>query len=299
MNIIWMIIIMNTAITSIWSILRIIRKRDVKYAIILFFVPLFGYVLYYLPRWAFMIRKQAGYDRDSLVNRIPVERTVEQTDLEAAFRVAPIQDVLVAGNDMEKRQILLSRLKKNMDESYDSIKVARDDADSESVHYVSSVRMELYKKYYAELEAARTLYIEKKMSEDQETAKESLLRILNEFIRSDLLQKVEMDIFMEEYCERFQDMNRQKYPNAYNNYVYFLCVLYRETEIRLELKEENASLWGYETYNRLLSYFYNENEKETFYWIMKKLRSSRLLLDQKGMELVRFWKEEDTNHVVI
>ncbi len=299
MDILWTIMIVNTVLTAIWSIVRIIRKRDAKYAMILFFVPVFGFVLYYLPRWIFMIRKQAGYDRDSLVNRIPVERTVEQADLEDAFRVAPIQDVLVAGNDMEKRQILLSRLKKNIDESYDSIKVAKDDEDSESVHYVSSVRMELYKKYYTELDSARKLYEENKTQTDSQMAKEKLLHVLNAFIRSDLLQKVEMDIFMDEYCERFQDMNRHKYPDAYNNYVYFLCVLRREEEIHMELIEENAAIWEYETYNQLLSFYYNKNEKEAFFWIMKQLRKSKLLLDQKGMELVRFWKEEDANHVIV
>lgn len=294
MDILWMIIIGNTILATIWLLVRLIRKRDAKYAILFYFIPIFGFILYYVPIWVLMIRKRVGYDRDSLVNRIPVDKTVEQVDLEEAFRLAPIQDVLIEGSDMEKRQLLLNRLKKDMNSSYETIKEAKNDSDSESVHYVSSVRMELYNKNYTELESAREAY----RNQNGEDEKRNLLKILSDFIHSDLLQEIEQKMYMEEFCNLFKDSNKKNFVEAYNDYIRFLCDMKYDKDVHLELKKGNVEYWNYETYNQLLNYFYDEKEKNNFYWVMKELKNSKLLLDQRGINLIRFWQEGGSVDVI-
>ena len=280
MGILLIIVIVNTILSTIWMSIRLIRKRDIKYVIIFYFIPMFGFMIYYFPRWTLMIRKKVGYDRASLVNRIPVEESIEQINLEEAFRVVPLQDALTEGSDAEKRHLLLERLKKDMNHSYEMIKDAKDDSDSESVHYVSSVRMELYNKYYLELEMAHKAFEETNDVEftgDKNKIKENLFHVLSEFIHSDLLQEIEKKIYMEEFCELFVGADKNLFEEAYNDYLLFLCNLEYEKKILLELDEKNTEYWTYEAYNQLLDYFYRKKRKDEFlldYGELKEVKDS-------------------------
>lgn len=301
MDILLIIIIANTILSTIWMLIRLIRKKDIKYVIIFYFTPVLGFMIYYFPRWTLMIRKRVGYDRASLVNRIPVEESIEQINLEEAFRVVPLQDVLAEGSDTEKRQLLLERLKKDMNHSYEMIKDAKDDSDSESVHYVSSVRMELYNKYYSELEMARKDFEkinDEEFTDNRDEIKTNFFSVLSEFIHSDLLQEIEKKIYMEEFCKLFVGVDKNLFKKAYNDYMLFLCNLDYEKEILQELDEKNTEYWTYEIYNQLLDYSYRKKRKDDFYWIMENLKKSNILLDQRGIELIRYWQEGGKDNVI-
>lgn len=295
MKILMYLIICNTMISMLCLYMRMARKKDWRVAILFLLIPGLGFLLYYVPVIAFGIHKKAGYDRDSLVSRIHVDKTVEKLDMESAFGVVPLQDVLLQGSNKEKRRLLLNQVKRGIDKSYHTIKVAGEDTDSESVHYVSAVRMELYHKYYQRMEKARK---EWESGIDNQQSKEKLLDALSQFIKSDLLQTMEKTLYMKEFCELFPVEEKNQYVKSYNDFLCFCCELKRDEQIIAELSEENTPLWEYRTYKEILNYFYEKEEKEHFYWVMNQLSKSDLVLDNEGVQMIRYWQGGNENIVI-
>lgn len=295
MNILVLIIVVNAIGALLWYIINRKKGRDGRLILLFLLIPVFGYLLYYLPRWWFYLRSSVGYDRDSLVNRIHIDKAVEELDLQEAYSVVPVQDVLLHGNNHEKRKLLLNQLKKGIDSSYQIIRSAEADSDSESVHYVSAARMELYNKWYQKLDKARNRYEE---NIENEVAKAELFSCLSTFISSNLLQNAEKTLYMEQFCSLFADNDRTQYVEAYNDYLVFLCELNEKDGLYNEINEDHSKIWTYETYKRILNYLYEMGEKERFYGVVTYLRNSKLVLDNEGIQLIRYWQTGGQEHAV-
>ena len=236
-----------------------------------------------------------AYDRESLVSRIHIEKAIEGIDPEEAYRVVPIRDALIESSNREKRNLILSQLKKGIQSNYRTIKVAEMDEDSETVHYVSAVKMEVYNKLYKEVTEGYKLYNENPKNMD---VKEKLLNNLSEFIHSGLLQKVERNLYIKKFCDLFQGEDKFYYQDAYNDYIGFLCEMEHDDLLEMELTKDCSLLWNYKTYKQLLNYYYKKGNQKNFYWTLDMLCQSKIVLDQEGIQMIRYWKTGEHTHAI-
>ena len=282
------LILGNAVLTLLWAAIRISRKQNAWMAVLFFLLPWFGFLIYGVPKLVWKCAKTTGYDRESLVGRHQVERAAQKLDEKLAFDVVPVQDALTWGSNHEKRRLLLEQMKQGIDTRYQTIKQAGSDSDSESVHYVSAAKMELYNRHYEELAAAQRAWDEQ--PEDPER-KQRLLGVLRHFLDSDLLQQVETELYLTRYCDLFDPEDEGNEPENYRAYLDYCCRLGLRDQIDAQLKKEKSALWDFETFKTLLRYFYDQKDSQRFYLVLQWLKESSLVLDQEGIELITNWQE--------
>ena len=273
------------------------NKSKLFFSLFFLFLPLIGYIIYLVSMAVIKFYNSKLYDRLSLVNRYKSDEEIHSPDVEKELDIIPINDAMVMSNANEKRKLLIDQLKKDIHVNYKNILDASDDEDSETAHYVASVKMEVYNKLNLALQKALKAYEHSKRVKDRSLSSTySLLSALIDVIESKLLSENELSLYIMRYCEIVEEEKLIASKEINLEQVKFLdkFIMYSvsikryinviETFNKIPKKYRNERM-----YIQILKMYYETNQEDNFNKIFNDLRSSSIPLSSEGLELVRFW----------
>lgn len=271
------------------------------------FLPLIGFIIYIVSMIVIKYLNSKLYDRLSLVNRYKSEEEIHSPDVDKELNIIPINDAMVMANSFEKRKLLLEQLKKDIHINYKSILDASEDKDTETAHYVASVKMEVYNKLNLALQKAVKTYENGKNEGSKQNnifATYSLLTALINVIESKLLSDNELSLYIKKYCDlverelltRNEEISLEL-VEFYNKFIIYSVYIKSYTHViatfnKIPKKHRNERM-----YIQILKMYYDTNQEDNFKKIFNDLRNSSIPLSSEGLELVRFWllKQENRN----
>ena len=272
-------------------------RKGQKAFLALFFLalPVLGFVLYFVVLGMGRIRNRKIYDRDSLVGRSNVEKSLLRPDMEKELDIVPVEDAMAVESNEEKRKFFLNELKKDLYRNYREILPAGRDRDSESAHYVASARMEVYRNLYDKIREGVEEY-----SKDSKSAEKlsSLLFRIADLANSGLLSKGENEIYKKKYCDIFamtsESLKKQFEWREFEQQIIFLVDLKRFEEAEHVWKKMAKGNRTEKGYARMLELYYEQKDRQEFHRVLDELRGSGIVLSPDGMNMVRFWLAERT-----
>jgi hypothetical protein len=270
------------------------EKNKCILAVYFLFVPILGFMIYFIPRKIVEKKKNCFYDRDSFVKRLDIEKIQEIPTLQKELDVIPVEDAMAVGSNLEKRNLLLEQLKKDIYSNYKVLLAANDDADSESAHYVAAAKMEVYRYINEEVLKAKSEF------EGDETNVDKIfgyLEKLSEYIESELLSEKEKNIYMAKYCEVINIVNKNPditFLSIHNsNFISYLVELKRYDEaenfwngLRDEERDEKS-------YMNMLLMYYKLKKKNEFYDCIAQIEQSSIKLSAESLQFLRYWKKRN------
>lgn len=270
------------------------EKNKCILAVYFLFVPILGFMIYFIPRKIVEKKKNCFYDRDSFVKRLDIEKIQEIPTLQKELDVIPVEDAMAVGSNLEKRNLLLEQLKKDIYSNYKVLLAASDDADSESAHYVAAAKMEVYRYINEEVLKAKSEF------EGDETNVDKIfgyLEKLSEYIESELLSEKEKNIYMAKYCEVINIVNKNPditFLSIHNsNFISYLVELKRYDEaenfwngLRDEERDEKS-------YMNMLLMYYKLKKKNEFYDCIAQIEQSSIKLSAESLQFLRYWKKRN------
>lgn len=284
-----------------------IKNRSKLFLSLFFlFLPLIGFIIYIVSLFLIKYLNSKLYDRLSLVNRYKSEEEIHSPDVNKELNIIPINDAMVIANTFEKRKLMLEQLKKDIHVNYKNILDASDDKDSETAHYVASVKMEVYNKLNLDLQKAIKMYEDGKNVNSKEidiSATHSLLSALINVIESKLLSESELSLYIIKYCDLVEEelltisekINTEiiKFLDKFITYSVYIkrYVNVITTFNRIPKKHRNERM-----YIQILKMYYDTNQEDNFKKIFNDLRNSSIPLSSEGLELVRFWLLKQNSH---
>lgn len=274
----------------IWHLAH--KQKKAWMALFFLILPVLGYIVYYLPAWIARIVGTGEYDRESLIRRLEIEKGVQKPQVAKELNIIPVEDAMAAGTNLEKRRLLQEQLKKDIYKNYKVVLPAAQDKDSESAHYVAAAKMEAYRYMHERMKEKIDRFAE---HPEQQEAFCDMLKVLNEYIQSDLLAEKEAGIYKKRYCEILETANQElKAQIDAPEWACYLSYLagsgnYEQAEETYEKLEETQK--DENVYFEMLDMYYFQKNKEKFYQCLDELKASSVLLTAEGLKTLRYWEE--------
>lgn len=289
-----MVLLIGNLIAAVcYAVVKAVRNEGAGVTVFFLFLPVLGFVLYFLPRILGRLFGQGKYDRASLVGRNSIKKMEEHPNMEEELNVVPVEDAMAINENREKRALLLRQLKKDISENYKALLAAEKDEDSESVHYVAATKMEVYRVLHQHwLECSRAY------EQDQEGSEKfrEVCEALRKLIESQVLSGREQEMYRKKYCSLMEaqvlidesvllDLDYEKWMAYLIELERFQAAEQLWDQRRDRLKNENS-------YMKMTELFYRRREKKKFHACIAELQKDRQIrLSAQGLERVRYWMQ--------
>ena len=273
-----------------------VHKRQ-SLAILLFFIflPILGFLIYFIPHKVKEWMGIENYDRESLVKRFEIGKSAEHPDIERELNVVPIEDAMAISQNTEKRSLLLNQLKKDIHSNYKEIMAAKNDKDSESAHYVAAAKMEVYRVQQKKWTKTLNEYEENPKSPTNYTV---VIKALKDFINSDLMSAKEQEMYKRKYCELIKNQSSvQETLITDEDYTVYLSYL-----IDLKCYDEADKFWNKHkrhvenetAYMKMMEMFFDIKSEDKFNNCVKELQENATIrLSANGLEALRYWLKKE------
>lgn len=287
-------LVVNLALSALYAAVSGIRHEDMGMALFFVFLPGLGFLLYFLPGLLRAFLKNAGVDREAvLTHAFEIERQPEHPDVREALNLVPVEDAMAVSGNAEKRALLLAQLKKDLKENYRVLLAAAQDEDSETVHYVSAAKMEIYRLQQTRWLECRRDY--ERDPEDPEIYHEACDALL-EMLSSGVLSKREQSAYRKRLCALVQGQIDSRESEVsleeYEGYLDALIELGQYAQAELLWQGHSDRLQSEAAYHDMLKMFYQMGERKEFESVLDELRKNRQVrLSPRGLERVRYWTE--------
>lgn len=294
----WIVLAVNLFCAILYAVVKLGRKEGAGTAVFFLFLPVLGFVIYFVPRLVQKLLGEERYDRDSLVQRFQIDRLAEHPDVREELSVVPVEDAMAVSENAEKRALLLKQLKKDASGSYRVLLAAENDQDSESVHYVAAAKMEAYRMQQQRWADCRAAYIE---DPDDPEKYHAACDALGTIIEGSVLSAREKEMHQRKYCGLIREQERRRVSvisrREYEAYLSYLVDLNEYDRARRLWEERRDQVKSEAAYMKMMELFYKASDSEGFQSCVRQLQADKdIRLSAQGLERLRYWMarcEED------
>lgn len=292
--ILWFLII-NFIFVICYGIYRAYIKQEIGVIFFHLFLPGLSLLIYFLPHW---IQKFVGienYDRESLVKRYKIEKSLERPDIKTELDVVPVEDAMAVSKNSEKRSLLLNQLKKDIHSNYKELMAAENDKDSESVHYVAAAKMEVYR-----IQQKKWVKVFKEYENNPESISHYIKTVnaLKDFIDSNLMSIKEKELYQKSYCQLIENQMEKKESfisdEQFEAYLIYLADLKKYEKAEKFWKSNRDKVRSETCYMKIMEMFYEMRSEEKFKNCIKELQAdAEIRLSADGLDKLRYWLKEE------
>lgn len=272
---------------------RIVRKQKygLETAAVILFCPVAGVFCLAGAHLVSGFLKDREPDYEHLSFRKDKRFSVRPADTEAAYYMAPFEDILRLGSNAEKRITLLRILKQERHKTISYITNALGDEDTETSHYAASAVLS-----YTQEQGGVISRLVEECRQDKGSLEKA--RLAAEYIRDYLdsgtlsqWEKAGYERLIGEVMESAILAGREEAKGQDYQLLIRAC--------RGMGEDQKARTWG-ETYLErfpqdegaylvLLPIYYEQGEKEVFFRLLNRLKESEIMLSREGIAQLRFW----------
>lgn len=292
MSLLMGILLANLILSLFYAGVKIKQHQGPGMVLFFIFLPVVGFILYFIPIWTHKFLKIIGIDREAvLTHAFEVEKMPEHPDVREALNVVSVEDAVAISDTEEKRALLLNQLKKDINENYKILLMAEQDEDSEMAHYIAATKMEVYRMQQTRWLESRRDYEE---SPDDPEKFHVLCLALIDMLESQVLSDREQKVYRKRFCDLIQS-KRQEDPDVIlqresEEYLCCLIDLERYADAELFWKTNRDRMGSEVSYQEMLKMYYQRGDRKNFEKVFSDLRQRRdIRLSPAGLEQLRYW----------
>ncbi len=279
----------NLICAVLYAVVKAVRKEGAGVALFFLFLPVLGFIIYFLPRLVQKLLGKESYDRDSLVQRFHIDRMAEHPDVREELGVVPVEDAMTVSGSTEKRALLLRQLKKDSRENYKVLLAAENDEDSESVHYVAAAKMEAYRLQQQNWIACSQAH------EDDPGDPEKFHRAcaaLEAMIGGSVLSPMEQRMYQKKYCSMVSEReDGETNPEEYETYLAYLVELEEYEAAERFWAQHRDQVKSEAAYLKMMELFHQKGDWAGLRACVVQLQADQeVRLSARGLEQLRYWR---------
>lgn len=295
LNIILMILLINAIIGLIHSIFLLIQKEFVKSFLMFVFIlvcPVFAICFLLISWFDRRIFLGKNIDLNDLSFNRNKREVIAEPDFDKEINIVSIEEALIISDNQDKRRVILDALKENSDKSITMIVNALEDEDSETSHYAASI--------IADVKADFKVTVQQMSEKLREFPQDEeitilMLEYINTFLEKKLLSEVEEITYISQY--------EQLMVNLYNHHPVAITGMYYRWLINhlISAKKGNEAItWaeraleqypmGIDVYKANLKLFYELGDRDKFFEILNRLKSTNMDYDSESTNLIQFYQ---------
>lgn len=209
MEIMIFILLSINAIASLLIYRKNMEAMTLTSLLLMLLIPLAGAGIVLLFRESVSHKWKFSYDCNEITERKQMNDLMIHPHIDEELNIVPITDAMAVSSNYAKRSMMLSQMKKNLTQNYRVLIGATRDKDTETAHYASALKMEIYSKQQIALQQSRKQY------QKNSTVENGLnyLERMNSFIKSGLLSEYEKKMQEDQFCNLVEKLSLDKLSN--------------------------------------------------------------------------------------
>ena len=283
------VLVINLICSILYAVVKAVRKEGAGVALFFLFLPVLGFVIYFLPRLVQKLLGKENYDRDSLVHRFQIDRMAEHPNVQEELGVVPVEDAMAVSGSTEKRALLLRQLKKDSSENYKVLLPAENDEDSESVHYVAAAKMEAYR-----LQQQNWMDCSQAHEDDPRDPEKfhRACAALEALIGGSVLSPMEQKMYKKKYCALVRAWeDGEPAQEEYETYLTYLVELGEYEAAEQFWAQRRDRVRSEAAYLKMMELFHQEENWAGLRACVLQLQADReVRLSAHGLERLRYWR---------
>lgn len=292
MNSVQIFLLVNTGTAGLYFLIN--RHRPQRLLAVLFLIlPGLGFAFYFIPAFLFRITQHHNlYDESNVRLNLVQEDFAHDPDVAEEINEVSFHEAATVASSQEKRSLLMGILRHDLMQSPDLLQSALDDNDTETAHYAASASLEINRRLKNEVQALEARhYAEPANYENLRSLLDGVARLL-EF---SLLTGRETYF----YRSKQQDLYHQLEllgPDSVTETDWIswseaLLAIQQPYEALAKAVAANTRFPSEATWLQRLKILYLLRDRDAFEGALDEFLQTRLVMSEKGLNLIRFWKE--------
>jgi hypothetical protein len=266
------------------------RRKCYITCIVMFFCPLIGEFYFVLSYVFYRLFFRRTVDLADVVFSKDRVKSLHRGDDEMERNIVPLEEALAVSDKQSLRTLMLNILKGDISDSLHSVSEALNSKDSETAHYAASALRDELNNFRTGVQDFYTAL--KKDDANIGSSGGELLNYMNAFLAQNVFSQLEQKTYVQMMDEVATIMYTKE--QTYMKSLYYEWVCMRLLEVKdfencekwcLRAKEQYPSELG--SYTCLLNLYFEKQQKEDFFRVMKELKSSNVAIDRETLEMIR------------
>lgn len=304
------LLLINLIVVIIYVLLQLFRKKTASRAfwvraIVMLLCPLTGIVYFFCSWLLAILMKPFDTDISDVIFSKLRGKNLVGAEVEQERNLVPLEEALYVTDKDNLRNLMLSVIKRDTQDTLAVIAMALNSEDSETAHYAASVLQGALNDFrsrvqylFTELKAMCAEEASREGTEGYESQREKinttgceLLEYMNKFLEQKVFLETEQRdyaLLMDQAGDLFYQYEEGAHGTLYENISmrllevaeYDLC----EKWCR-RMREKVPGMLG--TYTCQLKLYFTVERKNDFFQVLKELKSSSVVIDKETLELIR------------
>ena len=266
------------------------RRKCYITCIVMFFCPVIGEFYFVLSYVFYRLFFRRTVDLADVVFSKDRVKSLHRGDDEMERNIVPLEEALAVSDKQSLRTLMLNILKGDISDSLHSVSEALNSNDSETAHYAASALRDELNNFRTGVQDFYTAM--KKDDANVGSSGGELLHYMNAFLAQNVFSQLEQKTYVQMMDEVATIMYTKE--QTYMKPLYYEWVCMRLLEVKdfencekwcLRAKEQYPSELG--SYTCLLKLYFEKQQKEDFFRVMKELKSSNVAIDRETLEMIR------------
>lgn len=289
---IWLLVLFNTLVALTYLFVNRKRRQRIL-ALFFLLLPVLGFVMYFIPlHWFRVTQKHNLYDESNVRLNIKQEDFARRPDLVEEINEVAFSEAATVASSQEKRALLMGILRNDLMQNRNLIQSALDDDDTETAHYAASASIEINRRLKSTVQARETAY---RQNQQDLNVLRSLIESVDQLLELALLSAREQYFYQNKAIGLYTDLAkldaRQLAETDYLHWSQALMATQSPHEALNIARQGNERLASEATWLNLLQLLHRLRDREAFEQAMQEFLSQKLVVSEKGLNLIRFWQE--------
>ncbi|MDD2457769.1 MAG: hypothetical protein PHQ83_04620 [Eubacteriales bacterium] len=292
MDAVALILLTNTLAAGLYFVLNLKRPERLL-ALFFLILPGLGFAIYFIPMFWFRITQHHNlYDESNVRLNLQQEDFTHAPDVAVEINEVSFHEAATVASSQEKRALLMGILRHDLMQSPELLQSALADDDTETAHYAASASLEINRRL-------------KNTVQDYEThhyADPANLEMLRNLLDA-MAKLLEYALLTERehyfYCSKQNDLYQQLEKlgpefvteSDLISWCEALLAIQRPHEALAKAVSGNQRHPSETTWLNRLKLTYQLRDRDAFEAAMAEFLQARLVVSERGLNLIRFWKE--------
>lgn len=295
-RIVWLVFVLNTVIALLYMVIQGARKKQsyiLSRGMIMLLCPVTGVLVYLASYIIGLVLKEQEVDYSNISMSKDKKQFYQKLDKIKESGTLPMEEVLSVSTSKDRRAAMMNLLKMDVNDNLGLIRKAVENDDVETSHYAASALTEALGKFSVQLNEYQVAYDKDRTKlETNREFIDAVVRILDSGALIGVEEK-KYQYMLVHIVENMNHYHREELTESdYSHVINALCGVGNVAEAE---KWADQSFMDYpqseQSYLNILLVKYLLNKKEDFEDTMNRLKSSRIPLSQKGLDIVRYWSK--------
>ncbi|NCC76865.1 MAG: hypothetical protein EOM08_10580 [Clostridia bacterium] len=292
MNGVQIFLLVNSLAAGIYLLLNAHRPQRLL-ALFFLILPGLGFAFYFIPvLWFRFTQHHNLYDESNVRLNLAQEDFAHDPDVAEEINEVSFHEAARVASSQEKRSLLMGILRHDLLQSPDLLQSALDDDDTETAHYAASASLEINRRLKNSVQKQEALHYAEPAN--LETLR-SLLDAVARLLEFSLLTERETYFYRSKQNDLYHQLEQlgSDFVSEIDaiSWSEALLAIKRPHDALAKAVAANTRFPSEATWLNRLKLAYQLRDRVAFETALDEFLQTRLVVSEKGLNLIRFWKE--------